>query len=236
MNPVLVFRHSPTEGPGYFATFLESHGIPMRLVRIDSGDQVPDSLNGFSGVCLMGGPMSVNDDLPWIDKELALIRQAVELDVPVIGHCLGGQLMSKALGGVVSRNPVKEIGWGDVRVTHPKAAATWLGSNPPPLLAFHWHGETFSIPPGAVRILDSAHCTNQAFILNDRHVGMQCHVEMTPELIAAWCENGADEIAASPGPGVQTAAEMQAAISDRVDRLHDLADKIYSRWIQGLRK
>jgi GMP synthase-like glutamine amidotransferase len=78
MNPVLVFRHSATEGPGHFATFLERHGIPMQLLRIDAGDEVPDTLNGFSGICLMGGPMSVNDDLPWIARELSLIRQAVD--------------------------------------------------------------------------------------------------------------------------------------------------------------
>ncbi len=236
MNPVLVFRHSATEGPGYFASFLERHGIPMQLLRIDAGDEVPDTLNGFSGICLMGGPMSVNDDLPWIARELSLIRQAVDQDLPVIGHCLGGQLMSKALGGVVSANPAKEIGWGELRIADAEVASAWLGGLSPPLLAFHWHGETFSIPPGAVRILDSALCENQAFILNDRHIGMQCHVEMTPELIATWCASGADEIASSPGPGVQSAAEMQADMANRVQQLHALADKIYSRWIQGLRK
>jgi hypothetical protein len=102
------------------------------------------------------------------------------------------------------------------------------------MLAFHWHGETFSVPPGATRILESAHCANQAFVLNDRHIGMQCHVEMTPELIASWCDNGAGEIAASQSPGVQSAAAMQADLPDRTSRLHQLADKIYSRWIQGL--
>src|SRR5512135_728265 len=156
MLPVLVFRHSPTEGPGYFTTFLDRHGIPWKLVRIDAGDAVPENLNGVSGVCLMGGPMSVNDDLPWIPSVLALIRQAVASDIPVIGHCLGGQLMSKALGGSVGRNPVKEIGWGDVRITDGDAACPWLGDAMPPMLAFHWHGETFSLPPGATRILASA--------------------------------------------------------------------------------
>ena len=234
MHPVLVIRHSPTEGPGYFTTFLERHGIPWQLLRIDAGDAVPDKLNGVSGLCLMGGPMSVNDDLPWIPSELALIRQAIASGLPVIGHCLGGQLMAKALGGAVELNPVKEIGWGDVRMTDPDAARPWVGDATQPMLAFHWHGETFSVPPGATRILESAHCANQAFVLNDRHIGMQCHVEMTPELIASWCDNGAGEIAASQSPGVQSAAAMQADLPNRTSRLHQLADKIYSRWIQGL--
>ena len=205
-------------------------------MRIDAGDPVPENLNGVSGVCLMGGPMSVNDDLPWIPPMLALIRQAVASDIPVIGHCLGGQLMSKALGGSVGRNPVKEIGWGDVRVTDADAARPWLGDAMQPMLAFHWHGETFSLPPGATRILESAFCANQAYVLNDRHIGMQCHVEMAPELIASWCDNGAAEIAASDSPGVQSPEAIQADVAARADRLHQLADKIYSRWIQGLRK
>lgn len=236
MDPVLVFRHSPTEGPGYFAEFLDRHGIPWKLVRIDAGDAVPANLNGVSGLALMGGPMSVNDDLPWIPPVLALIRAAVAAGVPVIGHCLGGQLLSKALGGSVQANPVKEIGWGDLRVTDPEAARPWVGDAAGPLPGFHWHGETFSLPPGAVRILDSAYCANQAFVLDDRHLGMQCHVEMTPELIATWCDNGADEIAASSSPAVQAPAAIQADMAARTTALHTLADKIYSRWIQGLRQ
>ena len=236
MNPVLIFRHSPTEGPGYFTTFLDRHGIPWKLVRIDAGDAIPEDLNGISGVCLMGGPMSANDDLPWIAPVLALIRQAVASDIPVIGHCLGGQLMAKALGGTVSRNPVKEIGWGDVRISDADAARPWLGEVTQPMLAFHWHGETFSLPPGATRILGSAWCANQAYVLNGRHIGMQCHVEMTPELIASWCASGAAEIAASSSPGVQSPGAIQADMDARTARLHQLADKIYSRWIQGLRK
>ena len=234
MDPVLIFRHAPIEGPGYFITFLDNHGIPWRMVRIDAGDAVPESLNGISGICLMGGPMSVNDDLPWIPPLLTLIRQAVDADVPVIGHCLGGQLMAKALGGSVSANPIKEIGWGNVNITDPDAALPWLGNTTLPLAAFHWHGETFSLPARATRILESAYCANQAFVLNDRHIGMQCHVEMTPELITSWCDNGAAEIAASGGPGVQSPEAIQADISARTSQLHQLADKIYSRWIQGL--
>ena len=236
MDPVLIFRHAPIEGPGYFATFLDRHGIPWKLVRIDAGEAVPESLNGVSGLCLMGGPMSVNDDLPWIPPLLARIREAVAAGIPVIGHCLGGQLMAKALGGIVGANPVKEIGWGEVRVTDADAARPWLGEAPAPVLAFHWHGETFSLPPGATRILGSEYCANQAFVLDDRHIAMQCHVEMTPELVASWCEHGAAEIAASDSPGVQAPETIRAGLGERTAQLHQVADKIYSRWIQGLRR
>ncbi|MEQ1593295.1 MAG: type 1 glutamine amidotransferase [Thiobacillaceae bacterium] len=236
MNPVLVFRHSATEGAGYFSEFLDRHAIPWQVIRIDAGDALPDTLNGVSGLCLMGGPMSVNDALPWISQELTLIRQAIEQDIPVIGHCLGGQLLAKASGGIVTQNPVKEIGWGEVQTTNADVAEDWVGKNTRPMNVFHWHGETFSLPPGAVRILESTHCSNQAFILNNRHLGMQCHVEMTPLMVKEWCENGADEIAASPSPAVQTAEVMQSGLDIRTHELHGIADKVYTRWIQGLRQ
>ena len=105
----------------------------MQLIALDEGAPVPRDPRNFSGLCFMGGPMSVNDELPWIAPALELIREAVRKDVPVIGHCLGGQLMSRALGGVVRANPYKEIGWGVVRVADNGVAREWLGE----LQAFH---------------------------------------------------------------------------------------------------
>src|SRR5258706_9235273 len=202
MKPVAIFRSARTEGPGYFATYLERHSIPWKLVPLDEGQPVPRDARRFSGLAFMGGPMSVNDELPWIASVLELIRDAVRKDVPVLGHCLGGQLMSKAFGGTVGRNPVKEIGWGEVRVADNAVARAWLGELQG-FLSFHWHGETFSIPPGATRILESAHCANQAFALGV-HLGLQCHVEMTEELIKAWVLGGEEEIRQSEkSPGVQ---------------------------------
>ena len=122
MKPIAIFRHVAAEGPGYLAEFLDMQQIPWRLIAIDAGDAVPHSVEAYSGLVFMGGPMSVNDALPWIAPALALIRDAVAGDIPVLGHCLGGQLISKALGGTVSRNPVKEIGWGEVTVVGNEAA------------------------------------------------------------------------------------------------------------------
>jgi GMP synthase-like glutamine amidotransferase len=234
MKPVAIFRHLHTEGPGYFATFLDRHSIPWQLVRVDRNDPLPDEVNGFSGLVFMGGPMSVNDPLPWVAQECALIRAAVAADVPVLGHCLGGQLMAKALGGTVTRNPAKEIGWGDVTVLDSAEARAWFG-DVRGFLSFHWHGETFSIPPGASRVLESPYCANQAFTLG-RHFGMQCHVEMTEDMIGDWCREGAREIAASPGPAVQTAEEMQAGMAPKLAALNAVADRVYARWIEGLKR
>ncbi|MBL8484056.1 MAG: type 1 glutamine amidotransferase [Rhodocyclaceae bacterium] len=233
MKPVYIFRHSPTEGAGHFATFLDRHGISQRLIAVDAGDSVPADTGGCAGLAFMGGPMSVNDPLPWIAAELALIRDAVARNVPVIGHCLGGQLMSKALGGQVSRNPVKEIGWGQVSVADNAAARDWL----PGLqnfLSFHWHGETFSLPPGVSPILSSPYCANQAWVLGP-HLAMQCHVEMTADMISSWCATGAGEIERHAGePAVQQPGAMQQDLAPRLAQLHDAAERLYSRWIAGL--
>jgi GMP synthase-like glutamine amidotransferase len=233
MKPIAVFRHSPGEGPGYFATFLERHGIPWELVAIDAGVPPPPTPTAYSGLCFMGGPMSVNDDLPWIPPILDLIREARRLDLPVIGHCLGGQLMSRAFGGTVGRNAVKEIGWGEVRRVASPLAADWLADTDT-FLAFHWHGETFSIPDGATRLLESPWCANQAFVLGP-HLAMQCHVEMTPSMIESWCRTGAGEIAEfCVQPSVQQAADMQEEMETRIAGLRRAADRLYAYWLRGL--
>jgi GMP synthase-like glutamine amidotransferase len=234
MKPVAVFRHSPTEGPGYFATYLESRNIPWRLIAVDQGDVVPADPRLFGGLVFMGGPMSVNDDLPWIPPVLQLIRQSVAASVPVLGHCLGGQLISKALGGNVGRNPVKEIGWGEILVADNPAARLWFGPGIERFESFHWHGETFTIPPGAVRIMGNRHCQNQGFVIGNS-LGMQCHVEMTEELVKSWCETGADEIAESGGPAVQSPQRMQHGMQEKLAALRGVASRLYDQWVKGLR-
>ena len=235
MKPIAIFRYTATEGPAYFATYLESRKIPYQVIRIDAGDPIPADASAWAGVCCMGGPMSVNDDLPWILPMLGLIRDAVQRDVPVLGHCLGGQLMAKALGAPVTRNPVKEIGWGEVKVLDQPVAKQWLGDDLPSFLSFHWHGETFAVPDGATRIMASAACPNQAFALG-KHFGMQCHVEMTEDLIRTWCRDWEQEVEALAGrmASVQTPAEMEQGISEKVRALNAVAARIYDRWVEGL--
>jgi GMP synthase-like glutamine amidotransferase len=232
VKPVAIFRHAASEGPGYFATYLDRHAVPWRVLKVDEGEAIPGKPRQFSGLVFMGGPMSVNDGLPWIAPTLALIRSAVDAGIPVLGHCLGGQLIAKALGGEVTRNPVKEIGWGPVEVL--EGGADWFGGLAS-FDSFHWHGETFAIPPGATRILASPHCANQAFALGP-HIGMQCHVEMTPELIRAWCLDWGKEVEslARRVPSVQTPAQMMENVEARTRALNAIADRVYDRWRAGL--
>ena len=232
MNDILIFRHAAGEGPGYFTNFLDRHGLRYRIVRIDQGDQVPGSIGSTPALVLMGGPMSVNDPLPWIPGILDLVREAVAADRPVLGHCLGGQLISKALGGMVSANGVREIGWFPVRREANTAATDWLDGLAPEFEVFHWHGETFSIPPGATRILSSDACINQGFVLG-RTLGLQCHVEMLPGMVHDWARIGHEEIL-RPSATVQSAAQMGEALDERIRRLHQVADVLYTRWMRGL--
>ncbi|MHB1175079.1 MAG: type 1 glutamine amidotransferase [Sulfuriferula sp.] len=232
MKTVAIFRHTPSEGPGYFATFLDKHDIPWEIIKVDEGQPIPDDPASHAGLVFMGGPMSVNDPLPWIPPILQLIRSAVAADVPVLGHCLGGQLISKALGGMVEPNPVKEIGWSDVSATDNDAARAWLDGLTR-FEGFHWHGETFSLPESATHIMRSAHCENQAYVIG-KHLAMQCHIEMTPTMIRSWCNSWADEIATSDSPAVQTPEIMQANMEDQIRALNQVADRLYARWIKGL--
>ena len=202
---------------------------------MDAGDAIPGNPHEFSGLVFMGGPMSVNDDLPWIAPALGLIRSAADAGVPLLGHCLGGQLLAKALGGVVTRNPVKEIGWGTVEVLENSTAEEWFGRGVRSFTSFHWHGETFTLPPGAARVLTNAYCENQAFVMGP-HLGMQCHIEMTPEMIASWCKSGAGEISRSRSPAVQSVAAIKEGGEQRLDRLHAVADGVYDRWTAGLKR
>lgn len=213
--------------------------MPWQLIALDQGAEVPTDLSPWSGLGLMGGPMSANDELPWTQPVLALLRKAVQAGTPCIGHCLGGQLMARALGGAVTRNHVKEIGWHRVTVEDNAAGRDWLpgitGFN-----AFQWHGDTFStLPPGATRLLTGPHCANQAYVLGP-HLGMQCHVEMTEALIESWCADGAAEIAAARDAGQKATVMLPANIRDAMVRelpqLRSVAEALYRHWIQSVRQ
>jgi GMP synthase-like glutamine amidotransferase len=232
MQPVAILRFSPTEGPGHFAEWLDAHGLPYRLIALDEGTVVPADPRAFSGIGLMGGPMSANDALPWNAPLLRLLRGAVAADVPVIGHCLGGQLLARALDAPVKRTSAPEIGWGEVRVLDADGASAWFAGRES-FTTFQWHYDEFALPAGATRVLTNAHNAEQAYTLG-KHIGFQCHIEMTRPMVETWCRAGAEELPAlSQGP-VHNRADILADLDRRLAGLSRVADDVYAQWTKGL--
>ena len=167
----------------------------------------------------------------------ALVPLLEEKQVPVIGHCLGGQMLARALGGSVSRNPVKEIGWVPVEVEDSPLADAWFGDKLDRFCSFQWHEDTFTIPPGGGRILAGKTCPNQAYVVDARHLGMQCHVEVNAEMIETWCRIGITDIDENIGksPAVQDAVTIRSLIPENLPQLTATATRLYARWIEGLK-
>jgi GMP synthase (glutamine-hydrolysing) len=187
-DPWVVLQHVPYEGPGALAPAIRETGAGLQLVRIDSGDAVPspDDVGAIAGVVVMGGPMGVHDDLPWLEPERVLLRAAVDAGLPVLGVCLGAQQLAAALGAEVVTGPEPECGVGEVHLTPAALSDPVFGKAPTPLPCVHWHGDTFSLPAGAVRLAANAAYENQAFRVGARAYGLQFHVEVTGSLVAHW--------------------------------------------------
>jgi len=228
MSEILIFRFVDNEGPGYLLDFLAGRGIAHRLIAIDAGEPVPQSIDSAVGLVFMGGPMSVNDSLPWIAPILHLIEEGQKRQLPMLGHCLGGQLLAKALGAEVRANPQREIGWFDVE-HHGVAIPEPYTALPRQFLAFHWHGETFAIPDGAIPLYRSAACDNQAFMLGSS-LGLQFHVEMQAPMVADWARAYRAQLQ-DPSAAVQNPESMLVDLEQRIQRLNQVADQIYSAWL-----
>ena len=233
MKPVAIFRFSPGDEPGRFAQWLDAHRRPWRLIALHAGEPVPERADAFAGIGMMGGPMSVNDSLPWVAPMEALLRDAVDRRVPVIGHCLGGQLLAKALGGKVGKARTTEIGWIDVEASDNDAANEWFGGRGK-FTTFEWHYESFTLPPGSDRVLTNAFNENQAYVVDGRHIGFQGHIEMTAEIARSWIALSSDELPQQPTPSTQPASEILRDLETRVGALNTVADAVYARWARNL--
>jgi len=212
---VAAFRHVPFEDLGLIRASLEERGISIEYADLfRPGAPVPD-ITQAAGLIFMGGPMSANDDLPWLRQELQLISHAMDLRQPVLGVCLGAQLIAKALGARVYRNAVKEIGWFDIHLTEAGARDALFAGIGPVETVFHWHGETFDLPPGAERLAWSEACRNQAFRAHANTYALQFHLEVTPATIEDWCARDANCGDVDPRRNAARLAELAGVVFGR---------------------
>lgn len=196
----VVLQHVPFEGLGSIEPWLINHRYKIEYVRFYESYSFP-SLDAIDAIIVLGGPMSVNDEseYPWLREEKQFLHEAIVRGCPTLGICLGAQLLASVLGGRVTKNKEKEIGWYPIKLR--KEGITVFHHVPEELPAFHWHGETFEIPRGAVHIASSAACTNQAFLVHDTVLALQFHLEATPSTVQALLEHCRDELV--PGKYIQ---------------------------------
>jgi GMP synthase-like glutamine amidotransferase len=224
---VLAFRHVPFEGLGLLEDVLRRRGAAIDYVDGYQADAVVPAAERYEALVFLGGPMSVNDDLGYLRCEMEIIRAAVARRQPVLGICLGAQLIAKAMGARVQPNAEKEIGWFELEFT-PAAARDPLFAGLSKELVFHWHGETFDLPEGAELLASSRACRHQAYRIGSYLYGFQFHLEVTPAMVADWCvqdENCGDvrELADPIDP------------SENSSRMTELSEIVFGRWCDTLR-
>jgi GMP synthase-like glutamine amidotransferase len=215
---IQVFQHVAFEGLGSMADWIRGRGHTVSYTRFHAGE-LPDAKGPQADwLIVMGGPMGVHDDaeLPWLKSEKAALRAALDRGAAILGVCLGAQLLAHVLGAEVKPNRAKEIGWLPVSLS-PQAKGTWLGQVfPDRFTPFHWHGDTFAIPAGAIPLGSSEACANQGFLYGDRALGLQFHPEVTAESLAALAENCGAELAIAGterGRYVQDPSALRAGLA-----------------------
>jgi len=234
MKPVLILQHLSADGPAYLGSWLEREGRRFEVFDSESGEAYPQRIDGYCALAVLGGEMSANDALPSLRQAEALILQAFDAGLPVLGHCLGGQLMARALGARVHASPLPEIGWQAMRVLDSPVAHTWLGEAGDAVV-YHWHNEAFELPPGAELLASSAACAHQAFALGAHQLAMQFHVELDSAKLAAWAASRDPEFLRlqREHPTVQSGAAMLAQAVQALPAQQRMADRIYGRWLPG---
>ena len=215
MKPLRIrcLQHVPFEGPAYIEDWATEKNHAFAITRLYEKVTLP-ALNELDFLVIMGGPMGVNDDIlyPWLKSEKAFIRTCIELGKPVIGICLGAQLMASAMGAPVVSNRWPEIGWFNLSKTDTAWAHPLLEGFNTDTPVFHWHGDTFGIPPGAKHLLKSEACVNQAFIIGINALALQFHLEMTPKALQGMLENCGDELLMDE-PFIQSASDILANVT-----------------------
>jgi GMP synthase-like glutamine amidotransferase len=222
-------EHQASEGPGKIADWAAARGHTMVRTALYAAEPLP-ALDAFDLLVVMGGGMNIyqHRDHPWLVAEKKFLRRAIDVDKPILGICLGAQLLADVLGGKVWQNPEREIGWFPVDITDRTAPFTAF---PPVMTVMHWHGDTFTLPPGARNVASSLGCTQQAFVWGDRVVGLQFHLEMAAIHVVDLAHVSIEELTVgryvqTPEQLTQTPTDLPAAHAALDSLLDELARTI----------
>lgn len=218
---VHVIQHVPFETPGMIAQWAAERGHDLDITRAWADEFPAQAEEGL--LVVLGGPMGAADDdaLPWLQPEKRFIAETIAAGTPVLGVCLGAQIIALVLGGSVRRNRETEIGWYPVMLTPEGEESPLFAEWPAETVVGHWHGDTFELPDGMQPVLSSEHCRNQAFVFDERVVGLQFHLEWTPELLGEMVELCDDELAES-GPAIASASELLGGLGSGQDERREL--------------
>ncbi len=229
---VLTLQHIACEHPGVFSEVMEERGVEAVPVELDANEALPD-WREFDAVLAMGGPMGAGDEgeHPWLAAEKRLVREAVEAGRPFLGVCLGVQLLADALGARVYPLERAEVGLLPVELTAEGREHPLFGGLDDPFVSLQWHGDTFELPPGAVRLASSPLVANQAFQAGERAYGVQFHLEVTREMAREWAEVPAYRQSLAETLGEERGAAFLAEIESRASELHPAARRLFENWL-----
>lgn len=218
-----ILQHVPFEGPGSILSWLRGAGYDVTSTRLFESAELPDP-GDIDFLVVLGGPMGANDhvDFPWLTEEKRLVGNLIERGTPALGVCLGAQLIAGALGAAVYPNRHREIGWFPVHGIPPVRDSVFRF--PATMDVLHWHGDTFDLPPGAARLAESEACPNQAFQVGRTVMGIQFHLEVTPESTRTLVSSCREELI--PSPYVQTEDQILAAEPHQYDTINEVMDEV----------
>jgi GMP synthase-like glutamine amidotransferase len=225
------------DGPAYLAQWLAERGVPADVRNTEAGDAYPDTLSAHSALAILGGEMSANDALPSLRQAEALFVQAMAINLPTLGHCLGGQLMARALGARVADSPAPEVGFHDIQLLPDVQAEAWFEPGARELPVYQWHYEAFELPRGAQLVATSEACPHQAFTLGP-HLAMQFHIELDAEKLDRWSRDEGDRYlrAMALHATVHSGERMRRDGVALLAAHQRAADRIYARWLAAARR
>src|SRR5919199_1519265 len=226
MKPLLAVQHTPVETLGTLGGALHAVSIPIEYIRTQEGEPVPETAEGLGGLVVLGGPMGVyeTEQYPHLKEEIRLIQDALEREIPVLGVCLGSQLLARALGTEVRPTGAKELGWGEIKTTNEAFYDPLFGALGESFTAFHWHGDAFELPEGATLLASSGQTPVQAFRFGEKAYGLLFHLEVDERLVQGMLnafEDEAREAGEDPYEILRQAREYLPQLMTRAGRFYE---------------